>query len=302
MSDSRLFKILYYLIDKGGATAPELAEEFEVSTRTIYRDIEALSGAGIPVYTEHGRNGGIYLLPGYTLNKALLSEEERSEVLIAIQSMSATGYHSGEETLTKLSALFHVNMGDWLEVDFSRWGKSTSDNTKFETLKQAVIQHREVKITYENTSGERTERVVQPLKLSYKSKEWYLKAFCLERQDFRLFKLNRIMQLELSEQTFVSKYYPQQNDDSQQLDQRIVLLFSKEMAYRVYDEFDETQIEHQPNGDMIVSARMPINTWLIGYLLSFGTQVEIMEPEYLKEILAAQVEELYQKLCLKNEK
>lgn len=148
MSDSRLFKILYYLLDKGGTTASELAEEFEVSTRTIYRDIEALSGAGIPVYTEQGRNGGIYLLPGYTLNKALLSEEERREVLTAIQSMSATGYHSGEETLTKLSALFHVNMGDWLEVDFSRWGKSTSDNTKFETLKQAVIQHREVKITY----------------------------------------------------------------------------------------------------------------------------------------------------------
>lgn len=302
MSDSRLFKILYYLLDKGGTTASELAEKFEVSTRTIYRDIEALSGAGIPVYTEPGRNGGIYLLPGYTLNKALLSEEERREVLTAIQSMSAAGYHSGEETLTKLSALFHVNMGDWLEVDFSRWGKSTSDNTKFETLKQAVIQHREVKITYENTSGERMERIVQPLKLSYKSKEWYLKAFCLERQDFRLFKLNRIMQLELSEQIFVPRPYPQQNDDSQQSDQRIVLLFSKEMAYRVYDEFDETQIEHQPNGNMIVSAKMPVNAWLIGYLLSFGTQVEIMEPEYLKEILAAQVEELCKKLCLKNEK
>ncbi len=302
MSDSRLFKILYYLLDKGGTTASELAEKFEVSTRTIYRDIEALSGAGIPVYTEPGRNGGIYLLPGYTLNKALLSEEERREVLTAIQSMSAAGYHSGEETLTKLSALFHVNMGDWLEVDFSRWGKSTSDNTKFETLKQAVIQHREVKITYENTSCERMERIVQPLKLSYKSKEWYLKAFCLERQDFRLFKLNRIMQLELSEQIFVPKPYPQQNDDSQQSDQRIVLLFSKEMAYRVYDEFDETQIEHQPNGNMIVSAKMPVNAWLIGYLLSFGTQVEIMEPEYLKEILAAQVEELCKKLCLKNEK
>jgi len=300
MSDSRLFKILYYLLDKESATAQKLAAEFEVSTRTIYRDIEALSGAGIPVYTELGRNGGIYLLPGYTLNKALLSEEERKEVLTAIQSMSATGYHSGEETLTKLSALFHVNMGDWLEVDFSRWGKSTSDNAKFETLKQAVIQHREIKIIYENTSGERMERTVQPLKLSYKSKEWYLKAFCLERQDFRLFKLNRIMQLELSEHTFAPKTYPQQNDDSQESDERIVLLFSKEIAYRVYDEFDETQIEQQQNGDMIVYAEMPVNAWLIGYLLSFGTKVEIIEPEYLREILAKQVEELYKKLCLQK--
>ena len=300
MSDSRLFRILYYLLDKGGATALELAKKFEVSTRTIYRDVEVLSGSGIPIYTEQGRKGGIYLLPGYTLNKALLSEQERREVLTAIQSMSATGYHSGEETLKKLSAFFHINMGDWIEIDFSRWGKSTGDNTKFEILKIAVIQHREITIIYENTSGKRTKRTVQPLKLSYKSKEWYLKAFCLERQDFRLFKLNRIMQLELSEQTFVPMPYPQQEDNPQQTDLSIVLLFSKEMAYRVYDEFDETQINHKQNGDMIVSAKMPVNDWLVGYLLSFGTQVEVMEPVYLREILAAQVEELYKKLCLKK--
>ena len=95
MSDSRLFKILYYLLDRGHATAPELAAEFEVSPRTIYRDVEALSGAGIPIYAEPGRNGGIYLLQDYILDRAILSENEKQEMLMAIQSIFVTGYTGG---------------------------------------------------------------------------------------------------------------------------------------------------------------------------------------------------------------
>lgn len=295
MSDSRLFKILYYLLEKGNATAPELAEKFEVSQRTIYRDVEALSSANIPIYTEPGRNGGIYLLDNFTLDKTILSEEEQQEVLTAIQSISATGYASQPETLTKLSALFHVNAGDWLEVDFSRWGKESSDNTKFEMLKTAIIQRREIEIVYENTNSERSKRIVQPLKLYYKAKEWYLKGFCLTKQDFRIFKLNRILKLDLLEQTFLPKTYPEQENTPQQAYPRIVLLFTKEAAYRVYDEFDETQIESQKNGDLMVSARMPVDAWLIGYLLSFGAQVKIMEPKDLRETLAAQAQAIYEK-------
>ncbi len=295
MSDSRLFKILYYLLDKGHATAPELANKFEVSPRTIYRDVESLSSAGIPIYAESGRNGGIYLLHDFTLDRAILFENERQEVLTAIQSLSATGYTSGQEILTKLSALFNVNMENWLEIDFSRWGKYSSDNAKFKILKTAVIQHREIKIVYENTSSERSERIIQPLKLSYKSKEWYLKAFCLKKKDFRMFKLNRILGLELLDRTFVPRPYPEPKYDSQQISSPIVLLFSKKIAYRVYDEFDETEIEYQKNGDFIVSIETSVDTWLIGYLLSFGAQVEILKPKYLREILAAQAQEIYKK-------
>lgn len=135
MPDSRLFKILYYLLDREHATAPELAAEFEVSPRTIYRDVEALSSAGIPIYTEPGRNGGIYLLQDFILDRAVLSENEKQEVLTALQSISATGYIGGKEMLTKLSALFHINTRNWLEVDFSRWGKCACDNSKFDILK-----------------------------------------------------------------------------------------------------------------------------------------------------------------------
>ena len=293
MSDSRLFKILYYLLDRKRATAPELAAEFEVSTRTIYRDVEALSSAGIPIYAEPGRNGGIYLLQDFILDRAILSEHEKQEVLAAIQSIFATGYTGGKEMLTKLSALLNINTRNWLEVDFSRWGKHVYDSSKFEILKTAVIQCKEIRIVYENTNSERSKRIVQPLKISYKSKEWYLKAFCMEKQDFRIFKLNRILELELLENTFVPKPYPEEKSNLQQTYPQIVLLFSKAIAYRVYDEFDESEIEYQKNGDLIVCAEMPVDTWLVGYLLSFGAQVEIIEPTYLKGILATQAQEIF---------
>ena len=295
MQESRLFKIVYHLLDKGRTTAPELADKFEVSVRTIYRDIDALSSAGIPIYAEPGRNGGIFLLQDFVLDRALLSENEKLEVLTSIQSIFATGYTGGTEMLSKLSALFHVHTKDWLEVDFSRWGKRIYDNSKFEILKTAVIQCREVKIVYENSNSRRSTRIVQPLKISYKSKEWYLKAFCMEKQDFRIFKLNRILELELLEDTFVPRPYPEEKNNLQQIYPKVVLSFSKAIAYRVYDEFDESEIEYQKNGDLIVCTEMPVDTWLTGYLLSFGAQVEIIEPEYLKGILAEQAQEIYKK-------
>ena len=295
MQESRLFKIVYHLLDKGRTTAPELADKFEVSVRTIYRDIDALSSAGIPIYAEPGRNGGIFLLQDFVLDRALLSENEKLEVLTSIQSIFATGYTGEKELLTKLSAIFNVNTRNWLEVDFSRWGKRAYDNSKFELLKTAVIHCKEARIVYESTDSKRSTRIIQPLKISYRSKEWYLKAFCKEKQDFRLFKLNRILKLELLENTFVPRPYPEEGNDTQQEYPQVVLLFSKEIAYRVYDEFDETEIEYKRNGDLAVCARMPVDPWLIGYLLSFGAQVEIIEPQYLKGILAAQAQKIYNK-------
>ena len=230
-----------------------------------------------------------------TCLRAILSEDEKQEVLAAVQSIFATGYTGGKDMLTKLSALFHVNTRNWLEVDFSRWGKRAFDNSKFEIIKTAVIQCREIKIVYENTNGERSKRIIQPLKISYKSKEWYLKAFCMEKQDFRIFKLNRIVALELLENTFVPRIYQESKNNLQQTYPQIILLFSKEIAYRVYDEFDETEIEYQENGDLKVCVEMPVDTWLTGYLLSFGVQVEIIEPEYLKGVIAAQALEIYKK-------
>ncbi len=293
MQESRLFKIIYHLLDKGKATALELAGKFEVSVRTIYRDIDALSEAGIPIYTETGRNGGIHLMNDFVLDKAVLSEEEKQEILLALQSMNITKDNS--EILQKLSAVFHLNSENWLEIDFSRWGNQGRDNDKFNLLKSAIIHRKCVKITYAGSNEKATERIVQPMKILYKSMAWYLKAYCTLKQDYRVFKLNRIIDLEVLSDSFPHQVFPELEKDLKQIYKKIVLRFSKEAAYRVYDEFDMTQIEIQTNGDFIVSAQMPEDTWLIGYLLTFGTQVDILEPAYLKEVLAEQAKLIYEK-------
>ena len=295
MQESRLFKILYHLLDKGQATAPELAERFEVSVRTIYRDIDALSGAGIPVYTEAGRNGGIHLLNDFVLDKAVLSEAEKQEILAASQSIHITRNMDGSRTLQKLSALFQLHSENWLEVDFSRWGNPGYDNETFELLKSAVIRHRNVKLRYAGSYEEIRERTVQPYKLVYKAKAWYLQAFCTEKQDWRIFKLNRILELEVLEEGFSQLNPPGPIETFEGEYPKVTLRFPKEMSYRVYDEFDKAQIQRQENGDLIVSANMPEDPWLIGFLLSFGTRVDILSPAHLKEAVAEQAKLIYEK-------
>ena len=140
MQESRLFRILYYLVDKGKVTAPDLAEKFEVSVRTIYRDIDVISSAGIPIYATTGRNGGIQIANDFIINKTLFSEQEKKDILTALQSVSVMN-NSESETLIKLAALFKVPIENWLEIDFSRWGHKSQDNQTFQKLKHAIIFH-----------------------------------------------------------------------------------------------------------------------------------------------------------------
>lgn len=298
MQESRLFKIIYYLLNKGQVTAAELAQKFEVSVRTIYRDIDALSQAGIPIYAEKGRNGGIALLDCFVLDRAILSRQERQDVLAALQSLTAAGNTLDRATLDKLSAVFQLPADNWYEVDFSRWGEVTQDNEKFEALKRAVICHQCVRISYVGAYKAESRRKIQPLKLLYKSRAWYVKAYCTEKKDFRLFKLSRIIRWELLEEVFTPMPWPEpleQENSAEQSQNPIVLRFSREVAYRVYDEFDANQIREQENGDLLVSACMPEDAWLTGFLLSFGAQVEVVSPTYLKGILAAQAREIFEK-------
>lgn len=298
MQESRLFRIVYYLLNKGRVTAAELAEKFEVSVRTIYRDIDVLSEAGIPVYAEKGRNGGISLLDNFVLDRAILSERERQDILAALQSLTATGNTCDKATMEKLTALFQLPYDNWYEVDFSRWGEITQDNEKFEELKRAVLRRRCVQISYVGAYKAESSRIIYPLKLLYKSRAWYVKAYCTEKKDFRLFKLSRIIRWELMEEVFESVTYPEPSEEETVLEQNsnpIVLRFPREMAYRVYDEFDIHNIQEQENGDLLVRAFMPQDQWLTGFLLSFGTKVEVVSPVCLRELLAAQAREIYEK-------
>ena len=231
----------------------------------------------------------------FVMDKVVLTEEEKREILTALHSINSTSNIDNSQILQKLSAIFNVGSESWLEVDFSRWGNNGTDNTEFELLKSAVIQQRCVKITYANSYGTISERIIQPLKVLYKSMSWYLKAYCTEKQDYRIFKLTRIITLEVLADTFDKKSFPELDEMSGQVYSTIVLRFAKEISYRVYDEFDNTLISTEENGDLIVSVEMPEDEWLIGYLLSFGTQVDIVEPAHLKDIVAKQAKSIYEK-------
>ncbi|MCI5873648.1 MAG: YafY family protein [Clostridiales bacterium] len=297
MKEGRLFQILYYLLEKGHATAPELAARFEVSNRTIYRDIDALSASGIPIYAEKGRNGGIFLLHDHVLERAVFSDAEKQTLLEALQNLAAVG-GAGDEVIKKLSALFCMEAENWLEIDFTRWGKTPGEQQKFDMLKEAIFEHCIVKITYVGTKGIETTRKIQPIQMLCKMGNWYVKAYCMKKEEFRTFKISRITELTLLPETFLPKSYPQTENQNSQNDvtlRDMVFCFSDSAAYRVYDEFDSDQIERQKDGSLLVRTKMPEDVWLTGYLLSFGTEVEVIEPAYLRDLLAKQAKRIYEK-------
>lgn len=287
MSESRLFKILYYLLDKGTVTAPELAKKFEVSVRTIYRDIDMLSGAGIPVYTTTGHGGGIHLLDNFVLKKSLLSEQEMQDILIGVQSLSAVQYPDTDGVMSKLKATFQIAESDWIEIDFSRWGSIVEKEKQyFEMLKRSILGRQEIQFLYYNSLGEVSQRRCQPLKMVYKDKAWYLYAYCLKRNDYRLFRISRIKELLVTDQYFKSHSEMKESVFSLMEEMgkpiTIELSFPKEVSYRVYDTFEDDVIKW--NGQEIrVNVTSPETEWLYSFIMSFGNQISILYPVSLKE-------------------
>ncbi|MDE7382714.1 MAG: HTH domain-containing protein, partial [Treponemataceae bacterium] len=151
--NNRLFEIVYILLQKKKVTAKELAERFEVSTRTIYRDVETLSRANVPIYATQGKDGGIALLDKYVLNKTILSEEEQNQILFALQSMKNVSGQNERGVLEKLSTLFNKAVNDWIKIDFSSWEKDSAQETKFEIIKKAILNKNRIEFVYYNSNG-----------------------------------------------------------------------------------------------------------------------------------------------------
>lgn len=286
MQESRLFKIIYCLLERGQATAPELAEKFEVSVRTVYRDIDVISSAGIPIYATAGRHGGIQLYEDFILNKALLSEQDIQDMMIGLQSLSAAQYPDYEDTLLKLKAILKTADTNWIEVDFSRWGSiAQKEKREFALLKTAVINRQEVTFCYHNSSGNTESRRCRPLKLFYKDKAWYLYGYCCKRNDCRLFRISRMQNLELTDTIFEQisadaiSAFPLPEDMGTVID--IELKFPKKMAHRVFDSFSEDAVTQQ-DAHLTVKTKIPQNDWLFEFIMSFGNNIEIIHPPSLK--------------------
>ncbi len=289
--NNRLFEIVYILMQKRKITAKELADRFEVSTRTIYRDIEILSRANIPVYSIKGKDGGIGILEEYVLNKAILSEEEQNQILFALQGMIQVKGQNEKDILEKLSILFNKKLNDWIKIDFSNWGKDNEQENRFDIIKSAILNKKLIEFTYYNSNGEESKRIVEPLQIWFKDKSWYLISYCKQKEDYRIFKITRIRKIKILEEHFERELLKVQKEEKCNFKSILLELeITKKMAYRVYDEFENSQISKKENGNFIVKVEYPENEWIYGYILSFGEHIKVLSPNSVKNIIKEKIE------------
>ena len=304
----RLISIIYILMNKGTVTAGELAERFEVSVRTIYRDIESLSMAGIPVYCKKGKYGGISLTEEFVLNKMLITKEEQQEILAALVGLRETQISdrtAEEETLKKLGEFFQSEPIPWVNIDLSDW--SGLRRQMYEDIKRAILTRHVVEFDYYGQNRPMSHRVVEPVQLQFKEYTWYLRAYCKERKDFRTFKLFRMQRLTVQEETFLPKKEPvlQQENmvtgenekrveisnstlvESQSQEQEfpvtpLTIWIDKKEAYRVYDRFDESELTQLPDGNFLARCAYPLDEWVYSLILWFGPSAKVLEPEFIR--------------------
>ena len=291
--NNRLFEIVYILLQKKKTTAKELADRFEVSTRTIYRDIETLSTANIPIYASKGKDGGIGLLDEYVLNKTILSEEEQNQILFALQGMKKVKGQDEKDILEKLSILFNKKINDWIKIDFSNWGNIQEE--RFDIIKSAILNKQLVQFTYYNSNGEESKRIVEPLQIWFKDKSWYLVSYCKLKQDYRIFKIARIKEVKMLQEHFERELPKEENEQYNFKTIELELEINKAMTYRVYDEFESKEITKKQDGNFIIKVKYPENEWVYGYILSFGEYIKVLSPTRAKNIIKDKLQKTLKK-------
>jgi predicted DNA-binding transcriptional regulator YafY len=279
--------MVHILLNKNKVTAKELAEEFQVSTRTIYRDIDTLSMSGIPIYTDKGTGGGIGILDSYVLNKSLISEEEKNNIIMGLEVLQATNYDDVDRATRNLKNLFDKNADNYIEVDFSSF-----DNEKegqiFEDIKTSIKRNSTLEILYKNNLGHKTNRKIDPLKLIFKKQRWYLMAYCHERKDYRTFRISRIKSSTLTNEMFNRKDYDISDKvlTSHGINnmKSVVLTLHGDAYFRVEEEFDSSMIVKEDD-KLIVSFQSEFHSWLPFYIMSFADYIIDVEPLELKNII-----------------
>jgi len=291
MKLNRLLEITNILLIRKSVTAAELAGAFGVSTRTIYRDIDVLSTSGIPVYATQGAGGGFSLLEEYTLQRAALTEEEKQNVLYALQALQSTRYPESDKALGKLQALFHQQTPEWVAIDYTRWGSSPDAMNRFTDVKDAILNNRLLEIEYLDSGNRHTTRTIKPLQLIFKSTAWYLLAYCNLRAGNRVFRISRIRSVRVTGELFdraqalldAEEYHAQPQLPVRSI--HIVLRFTAEALTRLYDDYDEEMIRDNGDGTYTVGLCYPEDDWVYGYILSFGPWVEVLAPLHLRRII-----------------
>lgn len=308
MQIDQLFEFVYVLIDKKQVTAKDMAQRFGVSTRTIYRWMDALAVSGVPVYALKGRGGGIAISEQYAMDKTVLSEEERLAIVSSVKALNvlsgnpASVLNANIKAAEKLSNLVTTDT-DWLEVDFAPWSPEGSGVRElFGTLRDSILKKRQVEFDYFTGDGRTEHRTVHPWKLVYRGQAWYLSGWCTARQAERFFKLSRMVNvIQTSNPATITKQDAKSDSATLAAQTQPLVTISVNVSAAkagfVLDTFACTRHQTQSDGSLTAAFTAPDTDWLISTLLSFGPDLKILSPEKVRKAVARLAEktaELYQ--------
>ena len=303
MQIDQLFEFVYILIDRKRVTAKEISEHFGISIRTVYRWMEALSISGIPIYSQKGRGGGIAISDSYSLDKTLLSDDEKMAILSsvkALNSLSGNPTSLANANLKAAEKLSHLVKSDtdWLEVDFSPWSPEGSEvRNLFEILRDSILKKRQISFDYFTGDGRTEKRIVHPWKLVFRGQSWYLLGWCTSRKAERFFKLTRIRNLVTTSKNanLTRKAAESVTLNAPEFSAPLIQIKAKitqEKISYLMDSFICSEIKPQKNGYINVTFTAPDSPWLYEILLSFGPQIKILSPARIKKSIAEMAEKI----------
>lgn len=287
MKIDRLIGILSVLLQEDKITAPELADKFEVSRRTINRDIEDLCKAGIPIITTQGAGGGICIMDGYRMDRTLLTSKDMQMILAGLRSLdSVSGSHYYGQLMEKIKvgSSDFVSGRDSVLIDLSSWYKDTLA-PKIELIQNAVEERNLLTFQYYAPKGN-SKRSIEPYYLIFKWSSWYVWGWCTEKKDFRLFKLNRMDALLKEDTTFIPRKVPMPNLSDEKIFPggiRVKALFTKDSQWRLVEEFGIRCFTENEDGTLLFTADYTNKENLLSWLLTFGDKVKVLEPAWVQE-------------------
>jgi len=301
MKIDRLLAITILLLNREKVTARELSERFEVSVRTIYRDIDALNLAGIPVTASQGSGGGIFLMPGYRVDHQFFTSEEILSLITTLSGITSilgdAGIRGAEEKIRHLSGLQPADSGGRegpVSIDLSGWERIPGLKEKLTRLVRAIQDEKLVRFTYTNLEGGTVARETEPLKVFFEFSNWYLLAWCRLRKDYRYFRISRMDDLAVLDRSFDR---PARMNDSgrgawqEKTPVEIELLFSDTSDGRIRDFFSREDIRVEEDG-LHVTARWPLDEWVYGYILGLGPRVEVLSPPAVREEIVRRIRDM----------
>jgi len=279
MKIDRLLGILAQLSEKKSVSAPELAERFEVSRRTIIRDIDALDRAGFPIVTKQGCGGGISLMEGFHFDKKLVKREEMLNIITGLKGLESVSRSPRIELFLKRIGMESESP---ISIDLASHYRD-SLTQKIELLDRAVKESHNIRFNYYSKKGE-NRRVVEPRRIVYRWSDWYLLGRCRDNNDFRLFKLNRLWELELTDELFTPEPISQDRDDRAILftdSESYEVLFDRSVKYRLVEDYGPDSFDIKEDGLLHFSGGYSNREFIVSWLLSFGDKAQVISPQSL---------------------